>query len=211
MTSVAVLGGGVGGLSAAHELAQRGFEVTVYEARKEFGGKARSMDVPKPPTGGRKHLPGEHGFRFFPSFYRHLVDTMQRIPRGEVPADGWVADNLVPTTMFLLAQGGEGKELTAPAVSPKSIDDLFTALKFMREFVFGLGIPLGEFASYVKGLVTLLVSCDERRYGQWEQVSWWDFMEAEDRSEPFKKFLADGMTRCLVAARGREMSAAPAA
>ena len=46
MTKVAVLGGGVGGLSAAHELAERGFDVTVYERRDEFGGKARSMDVP---------------------------------------------------------------------------------------------------------------------------------------------------------------------
>jgi glycine/D-amino acid oxidase-like deaminating enzyme len=30
MTSVAILGGGVGGLTAAHELAERGFDVTVY-------------------------------------------------------------------------------------------------------------------------------------------------------------------------------------
>jgi uncharacterized protein with NAD-binding domain and iron-sulfur cluster len=30
---VAVLGGGVAGLSAAHELAERGFQVDVYEAR----------------------------------------------------------------------------------------------------------------------------------------------------------------------------------
>ena len=25
-------------------------------------------------------VPGEHGFRFFPSFYRHLFDTMARTP-----------------------------------------------------------------------------------------------------------------------------------
>src|SRR5688500_3086262 len=30
---VAVLGGGMAGLAAAHELAERGFEVTVYERR----------------------------------------------------------------------------------------------------------------------------------------------------------------------------------
>ena len=34
---VAVLGGGVAGLTAAHELAERGFEVTVYEARDRLG------------------------------------------------------------------------------------------------------------------------------------------------------------------------------
>ena len=78
MTTVAVLGGGVGGLTAAHELADRGFDVTVLEWRDAFGGKARSMDVPGSATAGRKPLPGEHGFRFFPGFYRHIPDTMSR-------------------------------------------------------------------------------------------------------------------------------------
>ena len=58
---VAVLGGGVAGMSAAHELAERGFEVDVYERQPVYvGGKARSVDVPAdrliklppvPPTG----------------------------------------------------------------------------------------------------------------------------------------------------------------
>ncbi|MFF7929381.1 FAD-dependent oxidoreductase, partial [Streptomyces mirabilis] len=48
---VAVLGGGVSGLSAAHELAERGYEVTVYEYYDVLGGKARSMDVPGTGTG----------------------------------------------------------------------------------------------------------------------------------------------------------------
>ena len=55
MTSVAILGGGVGGLSAAHELAERGFKVDVYELRDSFGGKARSMDVPDTATPGGRH------------------------------------------------------------------------------------------------------------------------------------------------------------
>ena len=78
--TVAVLGGGVAGLSAAHELAERGFTVTVHESAARFGGKARSYGVPGSGTGGRHDLPAEHGFRFFPGFYRHLPDTMQRIP-----------------------------------------------------------------------------------------------------------------------------------
>lgn len=60
---VAVLGGGVAGLSAAQELAERGYRVTVYERNRALGGKARSMDVPGTARGGRRPLPGEHGFR----------------------------------------------------------------------------------------------------------------------------------------------------
>ena len=39
-SSVAVLGAGIGGLSAAHELVERSFAVTVYEKSHEPGGKA---------------------------------------------------------------------------------------------------------------------------------------------------------------------------
>jgi uncharacterized protein with NAD-binding domain and iron-sulfur cluster len=65
---VIVLGGGVAGMSAAHELAERDFEVVVYETRAIPGGKARSMPVPGSGIGGRPDLPAEHGFRFFPGF-----------------------------------------------------------------------------------------------------------------------------------------------
>ena len=82
MTRVAILGGGIAGLTAAHELAERGFEVVVLEARDIPGGKARSLPVPASGTDGRADLPAEHGFRFFPGFYRHIPDTMRRIPDG---------------------------------------------------------------------------------------------------------------------------------
>ena len=203
VTSVAVLGGGVGGLSAAHELAERGFDVTVYEARDEFGGKARSMPVPGSGTGGRADLPAEHGFRFFPGFYRHLPDTMARIPHG----GGSAADHLVPATRILLAQAGGRDELVAAARAPSSLDDLAVLVRFAWEFGAGAGIPPPELALFVERLLTLLTSCDERRLDQWERSSWWDYIGAPRRSAAFQKFLADGLTRTLVAARAREISA----
>ena len=89
---VAVLGGGVAGLTAAHELAERGFKVTVIEP-KALGGKARSIPVAGTGTGGRADLPGEHGFRFFPGFYKNIPDTMRRIPVAGNPNGAF--DNLV--------------------------------------------------------------------------------------------------------------------
>ena len=60
---------------------------------------------------------------------------------------------------------------------------------------------------FLDRLLTLLTSCDERRLGQWELQSWWHFVDADQRSPAFQKFLADGLTRTLVAAQAREMSA----
>src|ERR1044072_6912620 len=96
MPSVVILGGGVAGMSAAHELGERGFRVAVYEKQEAYcGGKARSVNVP---GSNQQHadlfLPGEHGFRFFPGFYKHITDTMKRIPFGS----GSVHDNLVSVT-----------------------------------------------------------------------------------------------------------------
>jgi uncharacterized protein with NAD-binding domain and iron-sulfur cluster len=196
--TVAVLGGGVAGLTAAHELAERGFAVTVYEARDRLGGKARSLPVPSSGTDGRGDLPAEHGFRFFPGFYRHVPDTMKRIG-----VDG----HLVGAERVLLAQGEGRNELLTPAHLPESLEDFALVTRFVLDAATSLGIPPQETAFFLERLLTLLTSCDERRLGQWELQSWWSFVGAEQRSPAFRKFLADGLTRTLVAARAREMSA----
>jgi uncharacterized protein with NAD-binding domain and iron-sulfur cluster len=204
MPSVAVLGGGVGGLSAAHELAERGFAVTVYELRDALGGKARSMPVPESGTDGRADLPAEHGFRFFPGFYRHLPDTMARIPHS---SGGTVAGRLVAATRILLAQAEGRPEHVAVAHAPSSLDDLAVFVRFAWAFGTSFGIPPHELAHFTERLLTMLASCDERRFEQFERQSWWEYAGAEERSPAFQKFLADGLTRTLVAARAREMSA----
>src|SRR5882757_4301736 len=200
MASVAVLGGGVGGLSAAHELAKRGFEVTVYEAREVFGGKARSIPVP---NSGTSPLPGEHGFRFFPGFYRHLDATMAEIPyRGRT-----VKDNLVQATETLMAQANGANELIAPMQFPSDVDDLTKLDKSMFDLVGTLGIPLHEFVFFFERILAYLTACDERRLAEFESQSWWEFTDGKNKSEAYRKFIAIGMTRTLVAARAEEMSA----
>jgi uncharacterized protein with NAD-binding domain and iron-sulfur cluster len=203
MTRVAILGGGVGGLTAAHELAERGFEVVVLESRELPGGKARSLPVPGSATGGRHDLPAEHGFRFFPGFYQHIPDTMRRIPAGGKS----VLERLTGAERILLAQAGGHNEILAPAHAAETVDDLAVLSRFLLAVMTGLGMTPADHAWLMDRLLTLLTSCDERRYEQWELVSWWVYIEAEQRSDAFKKFLADGLTRTLVAARAREISA----
>jgi len=192
-------------MSAAHELAVRDeFDVVVYELRSIPGGKARSMPA-GPGAGGRGPLPAEHGFRFFPGFYRHLTDTMSRIPYNE-QAHG-VLDNLVAATEIHVAQENGRNELVTPAHFPVTTSDWRATLSFATDYAVNLGIPADEQVHFVSRLSDLLSACEERRFEQYENQSWWVFSGAERRSSAYQKFLADGLTRSLVAARAREMSA----
>jgi uncharacterized protein with NAD-binding domain and iron-sulfur cluster len=196
---VAVLGGGVAGLSAAHELIERGFRVSVYEAKNVFGGKARSLSVPGTGAGGRKDLPGEHGFRFFPAFYRHLPDTMMRIP---FPGNVSVFNNLVHATRIEVARAGS-PALILTARVPQNIEDWAVAFK---EVFRGIGVADNEVLFFVDRLFTLLTSCPERRIAEYEQIPWWTFIDAATHSAAFQTLLGKGLTRSLVAVRAQEGS-----
>ncbi|MET7762755.1 FAD-dependent oxidoreductase [Streptomyces sp. NPDC005393] len=208
--SVAVLGGGVSGLSAAHELAERGFSVTVYEYNDRLGGKARSMDVPGTGGGGRKPLPGEHGFRFFPGFYRNLPDTLRRIPFPGNP--GGCHDNLVDSTEELFSLNGGSPDLRMPfrtVLAPPDAGSLTpdALLQLITGFLStALGLPPTEIAYFADRVLVHLTSCDLRRERQWEKVPWWDFVKAGRMSHDYQRLLAVGITRNIVATKAEEAS-----
>lgn len=196
---VAILGGGVGGLSAAHELIERGFEVSVYERRDVFGGKARSIPVSGTGQGGSKDLPGEHGFRFFPGFYRHLPDTMKRIPCG---ANASVFENLVEATRIHVARAGQPPIILTARV-PQNTDDWVVAI---QEVFKGIGVPDEEVLFFAERMWVLMTSCRERMETEYEEVPWWTFIEAEKHSAVYQTLLGKGLTRSLVAVRAQEAS-----
>ncbi len=188
-------------MSAAHELIERGFTVDVYEARDVQGGKARSIPVPSTGTDGRPNFPGEHGFRFFPGFYKHLPDTMKRIPfPGN--ANG-VFDNLVQGTRFMLARGGVADPVLV-ARWPTSLAEWKDAI--VAFFTANFGVSLSEACFFAERLLVILTSSDERRLGEWELVPWWDFIKADSFSDSYRELLAKGLTRSLVAMRAEEGS-----
>lgn len=197
--TVAILGGGVAGLSAAHELAERGFHVRVYERKPTLGGKARSIPVPNSGVGGRQPLPGEHGFRFFPGFYKHVTDTMRRIPFGD---HGNTFDNLTVATRMLLARAGQ-TEITWVARYPKTLEDLRAVL---MELFTPLGVPLDETAYFVSRVLLVATSCAERRLAEYENIPWWNFISASKMSAAYQADLGQGLTRSLVAMRAEESS-----
>jgi uncharacterized protein with NAD-binding domain and iron-sulfur cluster len=212
--TVIVLGGGIGGLSAAHELSERGFSVRVFELRDVPGGKARSVVVPSTaprqnvgavhlgrlaaPT--RRDLPGEHGFRFFPRFYRHIIDTMARTPyRGARSA----ADNLIDTAGTVFARFGR-RPLQLPTTTPSTVPELFTLVSDLGSLLGPEhGIPPEEVAFFAERIWQILTSCSERRLNEYEKIGWWDFIGAEQRSDTYQKLFGIGLTRSLVASQAK--------
>src|ERR1700735_1161359 len=214
---VIILGGGVAGMSAAHELAERGFEVVILERRDILGGKARSVPVGDDGERASGHqlagnaggslghrLPGEHGFRFFPGFYKHVIDTMRRIPSFDGRT---AADHLVPTTRVGFTQYGKPTFLI-PSQFPRTAGDVGTLLSDAL-LAFGpvIGLSPEDLAFFGARFWQILTSCEERRIGEYERIGWWDFVGAETRSAAYQKFLATGFTRSLVASKARKASA----
>ena len=196
---VAVLGGGMSGLAAAHELVERGFEVTVFE-RKSLGGKARSIPVEGTGKGGRRDLQGEHGFRFFPGFYRNVPDTMRRIPvKGN--ANG-VHDNMFPLSSTRIARNQGRSDIITPDFSGSggfSLADIQETLTGVIEQVGA--IPADELALFVNRFIVYVTSSEERRLGQWENVPWWEYVRAEGKSRDYQAIVARFLTRGLVAVK----------
>jgi uncharacterized protein with NAD-binding domain and iron-sulfur cluster len=211
---VVILGGGIAGMSAAHELVERGFDVEVFEQKAIPGGKARSIDasaatglVPfrrrmQPATLERRPLPGEHGFRFFPGFYKHVVDTMERIPCN----GGSVAQNLVDTSELAMASFDRPSYML-PAEFPRNAEDLrvwtFAAIAALSGRI---GVAADDYLFFATKLWEFLTCCEERRLVELERINWWDFIEAGSRSEMYQKYFGNGITRSLVAAKARRAS-----
>lgn len=195
--TVAIFGGGVAGLSAAHELAERSgagvdFEIHVYERRAgQLGGKARSIWVPHSARDGRDPLPGEHGFRFFPGFYKHLPDTMERIPT----AHGSVFDNLVVADRLEVARFGAAP-IVISARFPKTLADLVTDIEAMFS---NTGLLPGEARFFAERLWQVLTSCQDRRLAEYEAITWWNFLDADNHSPAYRNLLVDGLSRSLLA------------
>ena len=200
---VVVVGGGVAGLTAAHELAARDFSVTVVDRNDSFGGKAKSTTVRKNGVDG---YPAEHGFRFFPGWYRHLPDTLSRIPirvKGR-PEAKHVVDRLVPVGQNLMAKYDRDPVPIVLHV-PRNKGQAQGIVSFISEMQ-KMKLGFDDVAFFFQKLARFLSMPEEVRKRELDGVTWWTFVDAENRSEAFRS-LAVATTRTLVAAKAREASA----
>lgn len=189
-------------MSAAQELIERGFTVDVYEREVEYvGGKARSVNVEDTynPV-SKKYLPGEHGFRFFPGFYQHITNTMQRIP---TTAGKNVFQNLVSTDSVMIAQMG-ALPIVMPVNFPsslKAIMELFYSFKVVEK-----ELTEEEITFFAERIWQLMTSSQDRFFNEYDNISWWEYCRADDYSDAYRRLLVEGLTRSLVAAKAQKAS-----
>lgn len=198
-------------MSAAHEPAGRGFSVDVYERQPVYvGGKARSVEVPHTGQDGRPDLPGEHGFRFFPGFYRHITDPRKRIPYGSNRQG--VFDNLVASQRGLARFGRP--PLPVLVNFPKNLADLETILQDLARA--DTGLTSRDMHPFAHNLWRILTSSYERRQPAYERMNWWGYMQTDEQRHrdgtaplapfPYEFYGVGGLTHSLVAAQPKLMS-----
>ncbi|TQV81017.1 FAD-dependent oxidoreductase [Exilibacterium tricleocarpae] len=85
--AVTVVGGGLAGLTAALELIECGFSVTLYEASDHLGGKAGSIRDGRVYDGAMQpvydqianSIPSDHGYHVFPRWYVNMRRLWTRV------------------------------------------------------------------------------------------------------------------------------------
>jgi len=73
---VNIYGCGLSGLTVAHELVEKGFQVEIFEKARIGGGMARSFRY-------NNGVPTEHSWRGYAPFYKNVFEIMKRIPVKE--------------------------------------------------------------------------------------------------------------------------------
>lgn len=123
-------------------------------------------------------LPGEHGFRFFPSYYNHVFDTMRRIPI--LDQDGnetgrTVYDNVVPTPNQGIVHGGQ-----SPVVMPRSPPESDHERRERLRVLSQLGYTATDVTQLLLRVTRYMSTCSKRRAKELERISWWEYLEGYD-------------------------------
>jgi hypothetical protein len=153
-------------------------------------------------------LPGEHGFRFFPAFYRNLFDTMQRTPifdgKGGVLSTAF--DQLIATPHpAIAARLGEQPKDVATSIS--SIWHFDRMLKLLRN---DLGFQLSDLFGFEYYMLRFLTSCRARREKEAEPINLLQYIGGDDPSQCFSQAAIDFLThapRALAAMSATESDA----
>lgn len=157
---VVVVGGGLAGLAAATELAERGFAVTLLERAPHLGGKLGGWPVEA--LGER--FPMEHGFH---GFFRQYYNLGSLLDRAGVAADLVDADGYP----ILFAAQPEERFGTSTSLFP---------LNLLSVILRSPSLHLRDFREGGPGLVALMKWHGEATYAAWDGTSFAELIEREN-------------------------------
>ncbi len=136
-------------------------------------------------------LPGEHGFRFFPAFYRHIFDTMSRTPIPDEDQEPYletartVLDNVVQTEFMGFSTTRTKRLLRFHREPVRSVQELFDEL---CQALKTLGHTLDDINRYQLMLFKYMTSGPRRRR-RYEDMSWSEFVGAAEFTPAFQTYL----------------------
>ena len=70
---IIIIGAGISGLTIAHELVEKNFDIEIYEKDNIIGGMAKSIRT-------KNYVPTEHSWRGYGPFYYNFFNIAKRIP-----------------------------------------------------------------------------------------------------------------------------------
>lgn len=165
---------------------------------------------------------GEHGYRFFPGYYRNLFDTMKRTPilaprmRGERSAVRFELDSQTETAFDMLrpvpemhmATGRGRLPLHVPRRPPTSAQEV---LDLMKAGLAATGVALDDIVRYQYFLLKFWTACGDRRE-IWSTPTaesdgtWWSFVRGDTYGAEFQRLLR-ASSQAVVAMSEKEIDA----
>jgi hypothetical protein len=140
MKQVIIIGGGIAGLVASHELIEQNYTVLLIERNDIVGGLARTYQNEE-----KKICPYEYSWRAYGKWYQNVYDIMKRI---QFDSTHTVYDKLV------ILQGGE-------KTCSKKIPSYEKTFK---------NIPLYDYLKIIIIIIKYILSCDQRNINNFSKI-----------------------------------------
>lgn len=176
---IAILGGGIAGLTVAHELLQYGkskYDIHVYERHQIIGGMARSSYKERH---GAK-LPTEYCWRIYGPNYDNLREILKQIPLKDNPANT-VHDNLIDIHDYIIA---DQKILFKMNNNPFTLLALRKALKH---------VPWRQKWQVLNKILYCFMISDNR-LNQLDSMTWKEYIDPHnDLCHDLRKYIVDIM------------------
>ena len=184
MAKVIVLGAGIGGMTAAHQLIKHGHEVIVYERNPATGGLARSRFNP---DGGFS----EYCIHIVGSGYQHLLSLFSEIPTDISENQKTVKDHLEPISFYFFGAKGDFLHIDRgnAFVNSTSIPKMRNAFKSFKT-----PFSIRELAKLIS-LQLFIKTTPAEQFDQYDDQYYEQLME--DLNPELKKWIIDPTSNIL--------------